>query len=347
MEPEALKATTDPENDSTARSASDGAGRSRQMRAMLALLAVTLIWGGTFLWMKQGVETTQDLFGPGAVTAGIGLFMVLRFGLAALLMPIVIPSSRRGLNFRVWWWGFLLGFLLLSGFHLQMFGLEGVSAPVSAFLTSLYVVFTALLSALLFRKGIGIFLWIGALLATFGAGYISGPPQLSFGLHEWLTVACAFLFAAHILAIDYCTKNAPPMPLTWTSFLCVALGSSVTLAVGIAGDPELQWGDMVTLTLHPGFWKPMLASSLLATLLALSLMNQFQREVPPVRAAILYAVEPVWAALMAVIWGNVQIDFWLVLGGVALLFGNLIAELGPLWKLARSVRGLGSKRTSK
>ena len=48
----------------------------------------------------------------------------------------------------------------------------------------------------------------------------------------------------------------------------------------------------------------------------------------PVRAAILYALEPVWATLLAITMDMTEFTFWLILGGSALLIGNLIAELG-------------------
>jgi drug/metabolite transporter (DMT)-like permease len=65
-----------------------------------------------------------------------------------------------------------------------------------------------------------------------------------------------------------------------------------------------------------------------ATVLALSLMNVFQREIDPVRAAILYALEPIWATFAALIAGMDQLTPWLWVGGSVLLAGNLVAELG-------------------
>ena len=73
----------------------------------------------------------------------------------------------------------------------------------------------------------------------------------------------------------------------------------------------------------------MLLASLLATVLALTLMNTYQRELDPVRAAILYAIEPVWASVVTIGLGHETIGFWLLAGGGALIAGNLIAELAP------------------
>lgn len=331
-----------------------GGPRPASRRAVWALLCVTVLWGLTFVWMKQGIETAERRLGPAGATAGIGLFMSLRFGLAALGM-LALPAVRRGLvrdrtgehergaaRLGVWTGGGVIGGLLLAGFLLQMFGLRGVSAPVSAFLTSLYVVFTALLTAARARRVPGLALLAGAALATFGAGFIQGPPQLSFGPAEWLTVGCAFAFAVHILATEHVTLRVAPLPVTFTTFAWVTLGSLATLAWGALGpgaptpadlgEPGAEGGlagALVGLALDPAFATPMLLSCLLATVLALSLMNTYQRELEPVRAAILYAVEPVWASLAALGLGQADVDRWLVIGGVALVAGNLIAELAP------------------
>jgi drug/metabolite transporter (DMT)-like permease len=67
----------------------------------------------------------------------------------------------------------------------------------------------------------------------------------------------------------------------------------------------------------------------LATLIALSLLNHFQKLLPPVRAATLYALEPVWGSVISILYGMEVIDGWLVVGSLALLAGNMVAELGP------------------
>ena len=204
-----------------------------------------------------------------------------------------------------------------------------MSAPVSAFLTSLYVIFTALLTGVRERRSPGWALFFGALLSTFGAGFIQGPPQLLFGSAEWLTVGCAFVFALHILATEHVTRREVPLPVTLATFVWVTIGSLGTLAVGMASAQGPGWASLLQLALDPGFAVPMVLSSVFATVLALTLMNVFQRELDPVRAAILYAVEPVWASVAAIGLGQAELGRWLLVGGCALVAGNLIAELGP------------------
>jgi drug/metabolite transporter (DMT)-like permease len=99
--------------------------------------------------------------------------------------------------------------------------------------------------------------------------------------------------------------------------------------VGWILHPALTSDQLAGLLGDPGFYIPALLTSVLGTGVALTLLNQFQKQLDPVRAAILYALEPVWASVIALGLGMGTLDSWLVLGGGALLAGNLIAELGP------------------
>ena len=208
----------------------------------------------------------------------------------------------------------------------QMIGLEGISPAVSAFLTSLYVLFTALILAWFAGKLQSKNLILGVVLATFGAGFIQGPPQLHYDISEWLTILCALMFAGHIIFTDISTKRVSPLGLTFTSItistiLCLFLFDLfLFLDVGKV--------DVVGLLSDTQFLYPLLLSSIFGTFGALALVNLYQKSMDPVRAAILYALEPVWATFLAISLDMADFTFWLVLGGGSLLIGNLIAELG-------------------
>jgi drug/metabolite transporter (DMT)-like permease len=303
--------------------------RNSNRTALMALLVVTIIWGWTFSWMKEAIDTSEALLGE-ALPLVVGLFMVIRFGVAALVMPIVVPGARTAMfTWPVWRDGGILAVFLLLGFLLQMFGLDGVDPAVSAFLTSLYVAFVALISAGIERRSPGWVALIGVTLVTVGAAFISGPPQLSFDLPEWLTVLCATLFAGHIVATDWVTRRSPPLSIAWTSFVWVGLGSSILLVYGWALRADISPTQIGQLMMTESFIRPALLAGLLGSLVALSLLTNFQKALSPVRAAILYSLEPVWAALIALALGQVSLDTWLLFGGGLLLVGNLWMEIWP------------------
>jgi drug/metabolite transporter (DMT)-like permease len=207
-----------------------------------------------------------------------------------------------------------------------MIGLEGISPAVSAFLTSLYVIFTALILAYLAGRFQSKSLLFGVLLATFGAGYIQGPPELHYDIAEWLTILCAIMFAGHIIFTDIITKRVDPMTVTFTSIAISTLMALLLLNYFMFVNESSI--NMYTLIIKNDFLVPLLLSSFFGTYVALSLVNYYQKYINPVRAAILYALEPVWATIFAVGTGVTEFNFWLLIGGSCLLVGNLIAEVG-------------------
>lgn len=267
--------------------------RSRT-RAIVALFVVTLIWGGTFTWMKQANDALDRRLGTGEVAFGLAAFLAVRFGIAALCM-LVVPRARAGLSRASWRAGAILGLPLLVGFGLQMTGLREVTPAVSAFLTSLYVVFTAAITAWIARRRPGPGLLLGALLATAGAALIRGRPQLGFTAGEALTLASALAFGIHILLTDRLTRRFDPLALSVTSFAVVAIGAGA-VALAFAGGVE---PDRLAALAHDREMVVALACmTVLGTIVALTLMNVYQRELDPVRAAILYALEPIWASII-------------------------------------------------
>jgi drug/metabolite transporter (DMT)-like permease len=206
------------------------------------------------------------------------------------------------------------------------------------------VVFTALLGRALGGARMGPWMLLGAGLATCGAATIGGRPSLSFDLPEWLTVGCGFVFALHILATDKLTRRHAALPLSFATYAWVTLGSLALLGLGLAHAPSVNGDALLRSLSDPNLIEPVLLSAVLGTVIALTLMNHFQRQLSPVRAAILYALEPVWAALLAVTLRGARVDGWLLGGGLALLAGNLLAELGPrLFARARAAHLSGTK----
>jgi drug/metabolite transporter (DMT)-like permease len=277
--------------------------------------------------MKQSLNAAHGALGRPGGAAVVSLYVAVRFAIAAVVLALW-PRARAGLNRGAWRGGLILGAILWAGFLLQMLGLESVTPPVSAFLTSLYVVFAAMLTAALHRTRPHFPFIIGVALATFGAGFIEGPPHLAFGTAEGLTVVSAFIFALHILATDRYTRAHAPLAVTLAMFAGTAVLAMGSLAVSLLSRDAPTAASLVALLHVPGFVIPLLLAAILATVVALTLMNLFQRALDPVRAAILYALEPIWTTLIAAALGFGFPSFWLWIGGGALVAGNLIAEWG-------------------
>ena len=286
----------------------------------------------TFIWMKQAL-TSAEVVLPGVDSRWVAMhFVAFRFLIGTISTLVVLKASRSGFTDpEVWKGGFSLGLILILGFLIQMFGLTDVTPAVSAFLTSLYVVFTAVMGVALGRQQITSFMILGVLLATFGAGWISGPPRVEFGVGEWLTVVSGFLFATHIIVTDKVTRLVDPIQSTGTMMVTVMALAFCILALDPLDFGENGWlSDAFELMITLDYVLPLALCGFFGSFVALAALMRYQKEISPVRAALVYAFEPVWAAIVSLLLGlEGDPSGWLFIGASALLIGNLIIELEP------------------
>lgn len=294
---------------------------SKRQQAALGLFFVTLLWGGTFVWMKQALNSLDDELTQYTTAGVVGVIVCSRFLIALVALLPFSSEARRALTSKEdWKGGLILGGLMLAGFVLQMIGIESVSPSVSAFLTSLYVVFTAILSVKISDRKPTRMMVLGVGLATIGAGFIDGPPHIVWGVGELLTVVCAFFFALHIIYTDKITKQLNPIAVTSTSFAVLVVGAGIVALIASRDAMvfESAWQDGVII--------PLLCLGLFGSLACILMLNAFQRHLNPTHAAIIYSFEPVWATLYGWQQGLVEVSVWLMMG-LLLLFGNIIVEL--------------------
>ncbi len=271
--------------------------------------------------MKQAMVSLEGELNQYTTAGVVGVIVCSRFLIAFVALLPFSSTARNALTSKEdWKGGLILGGLMLAGFVLQMIGIESVSPSVSAFLTSLYVVFTAILSVKISDRKPTRMMIVGVGLATLGAGFIDGPPHIVWGTGELLTVACAFFFALHIIYTDRITKKLNPIAVTSTSFAVLVVGAGA-IAIFSSGDImvfESAWQDGVII--------PLLCLGLFGSLACILMLNVFQKHLNPTHAAIIYSFEPVWATLYGWQQDLVDISIWLLMG-LLLLLGNVIVEL--------------------
>ncbi|MDC1142468.1 DMT family transporter [Planctomycetota bacterium] len=302
---------------------------ANRRKATLALLSVCIFWGATFSWINAGTDAIKSHYGADHVIASGTFFVLARMIVGAVLMPIVIPASIKRMDRRAVKMGFLLSLPFGAGFILQNVGLAypDLLPAQSAFLTSIYVVATPILSAIIFRKRPAFGVLVGVLLATLGAAFIKGPPDGGLGVGAWMTIASAVMFGGHILITDWGTKRADPMAITLSMILWTMLWSLLVMAF----TPDalgLFAPDVLGAILQDSkFLINIFLCGLLATTIAISVLNRWQKELTPTRAAIIYTAEPVFASLYSMfVSGQDVFSWWLVFGAAMILLANLSAE---------------------
>jgi drug/metabolite transporter (DMT)-like permease len=283
-----------------------GARTSTSTLAVLGLLGVTAAWGSTFFLLKGVVERVP-----------VSDFLAVRFALAALAVWLIAPRALARLTPAERRHGVLLGVVYGAAQLLQTVGLQTTSASVSGFVTGMYVVFTPLLGALLLRARIGRTVWIAVALATAGLAALS-LQGLAVGGGEALTLASALLYAVHIVGLGAWSTGRSALGLTIAQLLTITLVCSIGAVPGGLVLPQTG-----------GDWFALVYMALVAGALALIVQTWAQAHLAATRAAIIMTMEPVFAALFAVLLGGESLGPRVVVGGGLVLSAMYLVELGP------------------
>lgn len=284
----------------------------------LVLLAITAIWGGTFLAVQTGLQW-----------AGPYGFVALRFGTAGLIALAWSHRMLKQLTRAELRAGLTVGMVLFFSYTLQTRGLALISSSKSAFLTALYVPLVPLFQWLLFRRRPPLAAWLGIAVAFCGLVLLSDLRGLSFnfGPGEWLTVTGAAAIALEICTLGRFAGQCEPRRVAVVQLLTVALLSTLAMAANGEALPRFSPGlGMLVLVLGA------------STALIQIAMNWAQKSVPATRATIIYAMEPVWGGLVG--WGAGEQLTAMSIGGAALVvLSVLISELGASFWRQRASEG--------
>jgi drug/metabolite transporter (DMT)-like permease len=280
--------------------------KSRAERlALVSILVMTAAWGSTFFMIKDIVTRV-------AVTD----LLTVRFGVASVALVLIAARQLR-MSAETLRRGVLLGILYGVAQILQTLGLAHTAASVSGFITGLYVVATPLLGALVLRARVSRRVWLAVGLATGGLGVLS-LSGFSLGYGELLTLAAAIIYAAHIIAMSRLTSPWTAISLTLVQMIVI------TVMCALAALP-----GGIQLPATGRDWAVVIYLGLVASALTMFLQTWAQARVDATRAAVIMAMEPVWAAGFAVALGSEAVTVRMVVGGVVILAAMYLVELAP------------------
>ena len=274
-------------------------------RPELALIGITLLWGGTFLIVHQAMRHSGPLF-----------FVGLRFGTAALMaLPFALPVLR-GVTRREWLAGTMIGSGIFCGYTLQTWGLQTIPSSTSAFITAAYVPLVPILQWAILRRRPRLASWVGVALAFVGLLLIAAPAEgLSLGRGEALTLASTLAIALEIIFISLWAGRVDVARVTFIQLAVTSLLAFACMVPAGEAVPPFSW--IVTLS----------ACGLgLMTALIQLVMNWAQRSVSATRATLIYAGEPVWAGLIGWIAGE-RLPASALLGGGLVVAAVIVSEI--------------------
>jgi drug/metabolite transporter (DMT)-like permease len=274
------------------------------VKALLALIAVTAVWGVTFVQVKDAVAI-YPLFA----------FLAIRFAIATGTLALPAAKRVRDLGRRGVGGGAFLGLLLAAGYALQTAGLERTTVSSTGFITGMYVVLTPLIALLLYRSRIGLAAWGGVLVATAGLGMLSGIHAGS-ATGDLLVLAAAAVYSLQIVLME---RYAPRHDAIAFTFVEMAAAFAGLLVVALArGDLSVPHGWTV--------WGALLVTGVFASALGYLVQTWAQRRTSATRTALAFTMEPVWTAFFGYTLAGDRLGALGWGGCAAIMAGIVLAE---------------------
>jgi len=281
----------------------------QRRKSEIILIIITLIWGGTFVVIKSALNDASPLF-----------FVGVRFAIATIILTPFMLTRLDRFTAPVIKAGVILGAIMFLGFSTQTMGLQYTTASKSGFITGLAVVFTPLLQMLIEKRMPRLGNLIGVVLVVIGLYLLTSPAGASFNIGDALTLGCAFFFAMYIVYIDVFSKKFSIVHLVYLQIFTVMVLSFIFAA----GFETIQMNVTGNLLFALAY------TAILATVINTYLQTEYQRYSTPTRAAIIFTLEPVFAAVLAFVILHELLGLQGVIGGGIILLGLLVSELSDV-----------------
>ncbi len=277
----------------------------------LGLLGVTILWGGTFVAVQDSVRGYSVLS-----------FLALRFALAALALT---PFAWRGIGRREVRTGVACGLFLALGMLLQTEGLRSTTATSSGFITGTYVVFAPLVAWLALGERAKRRIWAAVALSVAGLALIAGghPGELRIG--DVLTLFAAICFGVQIALLSRYSSDGSSAGITLVQVVvCVAVFA-----------PAMLFEHAAVLPPRAPIWGAIALTGVGATAFGFWMQTFAQQRIPAGRAAVIMAIEPVWAAITGHLFAGDRLTPVQWAGAVLMLLSVVVAEALPYARLPR------------
>lgn len=279
--------------------------KNKTVSAEFVLVFVTMLWGGTFLAIKTALISNSSF-----------VILFIRFFLASVLMLIIKPELLKSLNKKILFRGSVLGFFLFIGYSMQTLGLKYTTINKSSFITYTFAVFVPPLQFIICRKKVKIINLVGLFIVFAGLYFINKPSGGAVNTGDFLTFIGAVATAFFIVFLDIFSSRESPYLLTIIQFLVISLLSLVFVFIFEDFYFEINYKFIISI----------LYLSIPGSIFAIYLMNKFQQKTSPVRAVIIYSLEPVFATLFAFLFIQEKLSFSVTIGAVFILTGVIFSE---------------------
>lgn len=257
----------------------------KQANADYLMLLTTILWGGTFVIVKSALSELPP-----------SVFVLYRFTLALLVGLVVWRKSIFHISFTLLRRGLVLGLVFGVGFVLQTIGLVYTSVSSSAFITGTMVVFAPFVYWLVVRTRIRALHLVSVVVVIIGLWIFTEPESNGFQIGDVLTLIGAIVWSVYLTYIDIWTKAERENHHAMNVLVVLQFAVTMLLSlIVLAFTQEPIWGYNLTPSLIYG----LVYCSVFAAVLTTWLQTRYQQYTHPVRAAVIFSVEPLVASVVA------------------------------------------------
>ncbi len=271
----------------------------------MALLLTTIIWGTSFVVLKDALDQMPTLY-----------VLAFRFTGAALLLFLLGMKDIKKLDKSYFTQGVLLGIALFIAYAIQTFGLSLTTPGKNAFLTTTYCIITPFLFWITDKKRPDAFNIMAAVICVAGVGLVSLHGNLSINLGDILTICCGLFFAIHIVLTGKFIGDKSVLMLTAIQFATAAILAWVT-AIPSAPFPEV---------IETGLILRIAYLCIFCTAACFALQTFGQKFTPPSSVAVIMTLESVFGAAISAILGYETLSAQILLGFLLIFLAVLISE---------------------
>lgn len=277
--------------------------------AKILLFSAALIWGSTFVFIKNSLDDVEPFF----LTA-------MRFSIGALVLGVVFWKRLKNLDKPTVYAGFVVGLQLFLGFAIQSIGMMGTTPSKNAFLSSWYAALVPILTWLFYRKRPERRQILAALICVVGVGAISLSGGLTVAWGDIVSLCAAFFYATQILATEKYGHDLDLMLITVLEFAFAGLFGWI-FQFAVHGVPDLRVITMPT-------WLAILYLGVMASSVAFLFQNVGQINTDPSSAALILSLECVFGTIISVLFYGDELTVKLLFGFGLVFTGILYSETG-------------------
>jgi drug/metabolite transporter (DMT)-like permease len=284
--------------------------------ADISLLLVTIIWGATFVLVQNAIDFLEPFS-----------FNSIRFLAAAFLLIFCLvifeKKQLKQLDLKLLLSGVFIGFWLFLGYATQTIGLLYTTSSKAGFITGLSVVLVPIFSMILLKQFPNQNAVIGVLTATIGLFLLTMTDVTSLNQGDGFVFICAISFALQIIYTGKFSNKYPTLLLTVIQISTVAVLSIFSSFVF----EDWKKSFNPTILLKQDVLIALIITSIFATALAFLIQTGFQKYTSATRVALIFAMEPVFAAITGYYWANERLSYSALIGCCLIFAGMIFAEI--------------------